>query len=148
MHCQQCLLNATACLAVLPLGKHPTGSRLSHYCHSERKFICNLAQCARCAIQTQNSPCNASQSSTCQLCQGVCSCSSVALFSQCLPIAARDSKQVASDSSEEEEVGRSGAFGPKKVLPNQAHATAQRQQTQKKKGKKQKAGDNQAAAIT
>lgn len=72
----------------------------------------------------------------------------MALFSQCLPIAARDSKQVASDSSEEEEVGRSGAFGPKKVLPNQAHATAQHRQTHKKKGKRQKASDNQSAAMT
>ena len=58
--------------------------------------------------------------------------------------AAQDSDQQPGESSEEDEVGRSGAFGPKKSLQHQTHATAQHQQPQKrKKGKKRQAGSNQ-----
>ena len=52
---------------------------------------------------------------------------------------AADSKQQCSGSSDDEEVGRSGAFGPKKAIQHPTHVTNKQQLPQKKKGDKQKA---------
>ncbi|KAL3135844.1 hypothetical protein ABBQ32_007402 [Trebouxia sp. C0010 RCD-2024] len=54
-----------------------------------------------------------------------------------------DSKQQSDGSSEEQEVGRSGAFGPRKPLQQQTRATSLQQPPQKKKGKRPKANDKQ-----
>lgn len=63
------------------------------------------------------------------------------ILSNELANAAQDSKQLSGDNSEEEEVGRSGAFGPRKSHLDQECVTAQHQQAHKKKGKRQKAAD-------
>lgn len=55
----------------------------------------------------------------------------------------QDSKQQSDGSSEEEEVGRSGAFGPRKPLQQQTHGTSLQQPPQKRKGKKSKANNKQ-----
>lgn len=56
---------------------------------------------------------------------------------------ATDNKQHSDGSSEDEEVGRSGAFGPKKTVQHQLHGTDLQQPPPQKKGSKQKAGNKQ-----
>ena len=56
--------------------------------------------------------------------------------------AAQDSTAQSDNSSDEEEAGRSAAFGAKKSVKKQMHPLAPQQQPQKKKHKMQNAGNS------